>query len=168
MVELTTGRINQILHEETAGKEDLPTILRSIYTRYMHLYEEYFSNIDALNDDKIAELKKYNEETISLTKHYYLDIPQDVCEDLLDFEKEYGVNLLGPNWHEYVFDAYKEFEENHEDNNKGEIMKMFREHALEYFYESMDSIFRESFGTESKNTENAISVIKGLLFDNDK
>ncbi|SEA05253.1 hypothetical protein SAMN05216349_10453 [Oribacterium sp. KHPX15] len=168
MVELTTGRINQILHEETAGKEDLATILRGIYTRYMHLYEEYFSDIDSLNDDKIAELKKYNEETISLAKHYYLDIPLDVCEDLLDFEKEYGVNLLGPDWHKYLYDAYKEFTEYHDGKNKDENMKAFRAHALENFYESMDSIFRESFGTDSKNAEGAMSVIKSLFFDDDK
>ena len=168
MVELSTGRIDQMLHEDTVKKEDLATILRSIYTRYMHLYEDYFSDIDALNDEKIAEFRKYNEETMSLIKYYYLDIPLDICEDIVDFEKEYGVNLLGPGWHKYVFDAYKEYSEDHDDKKKDEIMKAFKEHALENFYYSMDSIFRESFGTESKNTESAISVIKGLFFDDDK
>ena len=168
MVELSTGRIDQMLHEETGKKEELATILRSIYTRYMHLYEDYFSDIDALTDEKIAEFRKYNEETLSLIKYYYLDIPLDVCEDIVDFEKEYGVNLLGPGWHKYVFDAYKEYSEDHDDKKKDEIMKAFKEHALENFYYSMDSIFRESFGTESKNTESAISVIKGLFFDDNK
>ena len=57
MIELTDKRIEQILHEETASKEELGTILRGIYTRYMCLYERYFADIDALNDDKIAELR---------------------------------------------------------------------------------------------------------------
>ena len=59
MVELSKERIDQILHEETTKKEELDTILRSIYTRYMHLFEKYFADIDALNDDRIAELRKY-------------------------------------------------------------------------------------------------------------
>ena len=32
--------------------------------------------MDALNEDKIAELKKYHEETESLIKYYYMDIPR--------------------------------------------------------------------------------------------
>ena len=168
MVKLNTGRIDQMLHEETGKKEELSTILRSIYTRYMHLYEDYFSDIEALNNEKIAEFRKYNEETQSLIKYYYLDIPLDVCENIVEFEKEYGENLLGPGWHKYVFDAYKEFSEYHDCKNKDEIMKAFREHAIENFYDSMDSIFRESFGTESKNTESALSLIKGLFFDDEK
>ena len=43
MVELSNERISKILHEETAKKEELSTILRGIYTRYMHLFEKYFS-----------------------------------------------------------------------------------------------------------------------------
>ena len=43
MVELSNERIEQILHEETMKKEELETILRSIYTRYMRLYEKYFA-----------------------------------------------------------------------------------------------------------------------------
>lgn len=39
MVGLSNERIEQILHEETAKKEELQTILRGIYTRYMRLYE---------------------------------------------------------------------------------------------------------------------------------
>ena len=40
MVELSKVRIGQILHKETTKKEDLETILRSLYTRYMRLYEK--------------------------------------------------------------------------------------------------------------------------------
>ena len=55
MIELNNERMEQILHDETAKTEDLTTILRGIYTRYMILYERYFAGFDALNDDKIAE-----------------------------------------------------------------------------------------------------------------
>ena len=79
MIELSTERIEQILNEETVKKAETTAILRSIYTRYMLLYERYFTDIDALNDDKIAQFKNYHEETISLFKYYYLDIPQDTC-----------------------------------------------------------------------------------------
>ena len=57
MVELSNERIEQILHEETKKTEALPTILRGIYSRYMNLYEQYFADIDALNDDQIAEFQ---------------------------------------------------------------------------------------------------------------
>ena len=54
MIELSIERVDQILHQETPKKEELATILRGIYTRYMCLYEKYFADIDALNDDTIA------------------------------------------------------------------------------------------------------------------
>ena len=94
MVELSKERIEQILHEETMKKEELDTILRSIYTRYMHLFENYFSDIDALNDDEIAKLRNYHEETRSLIKYYYMDIPQDICTGIKEFENKYSANLL--------------------------------------------------------------------------
>ena len=37
MVELSKKRIEEILNEETAKTEELPTILRGVYTRYMCL-----------------------------------------------------------------------------------------------------------------------------------
>ena len=61
MVELSNERIGQILHEETTKKEESETILRGIYTRYMRLFEKYLADIDALNDEKIADFKKYHE-----------------------------------------------------------------------------------------------------------
>ena len=45
MIELSNERIEQILHEETVKEEKVSTILRGIYTRYMRLYEKYFSDI---------------------------------------------------------------------------------------------------------------------------
>ena len=73
MVEFSKERIEQILYEETMKKAEPETILRSIYTRYMLLYEKYFADIFALDDDKIAELKKYHEETRSLIKYTYME-----------------------------------------------------------------------------------------------
>ena len=66
MVELSNERVEQILHKETHKTEELKTILRGVYTRYMRLFEKYFADIDALNDDEIAGLKQYHEETRSL------------------------------------------------------------------------------------------------------
>ena len=54
MIELSKERIEKILYEETAKTEQLTTILRSIYTRYLRMYEKYFSDIDALNDNTIS------------------------------------------------------------------------------------------------------------------
>ena len=120
MIELSNERIAQILHEETPKTEELKTILRSVYTRYMRLYEKYFADIDALNDDVIAELKKYNEETKSLIKYYYMDIPLDICMGLLEFENEYGYKLLGPDWKNYLFEHYKKFKDNSWSGNESE------------------------------------------------
>ena len=76
MVELSNERIEQILNDETGKTEDVKTILRGIYTRYVNLYERYFADFDKLNEEKIEAFKKYHEETRSLIKYYYMDIPQ--------------------------------------------------------------------------------------------
>ena len=70
MVELNNERIEQILKDETMKTQDLTTILRGIYTRYINLYEKYIAGCDTMNDDKISEFKKYHEETRSLIKYY--------------------------------------------------------------------------------------------------
>ena len=160
MVELSNERIDQILHRETVNKEDTDTILRSIYTRYMRLYEKYFADIEALNDDVIAELRKYHEETLSLIKYYYLDIPQDVCTALREFGRRYDAKLLGAGWHEVVFDSYEEFRDGNEEAGKEE----FAAKNLDAFYDAMDYVFRPGFGTESRTAEKVISGISGLLF----
>ncbi len=120
MIELSNERIEQILHEETAKKEELEPILRSIYTRYMCMYEKYFADIDALNDERIAELKYYHDETRSLIKYYYMDIPLDICMEIKELEDEYSANLLGPQWHDYLFGFYEDFRKEREDENKRE------------------------------------------------
>lgn len=170
MVELSKERIEQILHEETAKKEDPGTILRSIYTRYMRLYEHLFADIDALDDDQIAVLRNYHDETRSLVRYYYMDIPQDICTGLREFENKYSANLLGPEWHKYLFDSYKNFkEENRSRNRSKEHLKAeFAKQTLTAFYEAMDYVFRESFGTGSQTAKDVISGITGLLFGKDQ
>lgn len=166
MVELSNERVEEILHKETQKTEELTTILRSIYTRYMRLYEKYFADIDALNDDEIASMKKYNEETKSLMKYYYMDIPLDVCMALIEFEKQYGDKLLGANWRKFLFDAYDDFNNKNEDKCKDEKFKKekFSEQALKDFYGAMDYCLRQGFDTESKYAENVASSITGLIF----
>lgn len=166
MVELSSERVEEILHKETQKTEELVTILRAVYTRYMLLYEKYFADIDALNDEEIAKLKKYNEETESLVKYYYLDIPQDISIALNEFDRRYGSKLLGPDWHKYLFDSYKEFKSESKSKNKRDecIKEEFKEKNLSDFYDAMDYIFREDFNTSSKTAENITSGFTGLLF----
>ena len=164
MVGLSNERIEQILHEETAKKEELLTILRGIYTRYMRLYERYFADIDALNDDEVTALKNYHEETISLVKHYYMDIPLDICMYIEEFDNKYNAKLLGPKWHEYLFGIYEDFRNENEDKGEEYIKAEFKKKALEDFYEAMDYVFREGFDTCSKIVDNTLNGITGLLF----
>lgn len=170
MVELSSERVEQILHKETLKTEESATILRAIYTRYLRLYEKYFANIDALNDHEIAELREYHEETKSLVKYYYMDIPLDVCEGLNEFENNYGAKLLGPDWHKYLFDNYKDFKDRYESDGISEecLKAKFSEQNLTAFYYTMDSVFRDGFGTGSKTAERMISKITGLLFGDSK
>ena len=166
MIELSIERIQKILHEETAKKEELNTILRGIYTRYMRMYEKYFHDIDALNDEKIAEFGKFHEETKALVRYYYMDIPMDICTDLKEFEHKYSDNLLGPGWHEFLFGLYEDFKEINESENKsGKLLKMeFAKYVLDNFYDAMNYVFRDGFGTDSQTSENVVTGITGLLF----
>ena len=165
MKELTNERIEQILHEETTKKEELSTILRGIYTRYMRLYEQYFADIDALNDDMIAEFRKDQEETDSLVRYYYLDIPEDICGHIKEFNEQVNARLLGPEWHKCLFDLYEDFKRESWAKKTEEIFKSeFEKKALESFYDATGSVFREGFGTGSKTHENVLNGIAGLLF----
>ena len=166
MVELSKERVEQILHEETVGKEELTTILRGIYTRYMRLYERYFADIDALNDDVIAELRAYHEETRSLEKYYYMDIPMDVCLGLKAFNNEYSSKLLGPEWHDYVFNYYEDYKKGKKKSE--EYLKAeFTKEIMSAFYDTMDYIFRDDFGTDSHTAKDVVKKITGLLFSKD-
>lgn len=166
MVELTSKRIAEILSEETAKKEELPTILRGVYTRYMHLFEKYFADIDALNDDAIAKLKEYHEETKSFVKYYYMDIPQDICNNIEEFDTNYVDEMLGPKWHDVVSKSYHEFKKDNKDKKKSEeeLKKAYKKEMSDSFYSSMSYIFREGFGTGSKKIENTLAGIANFLF----
>ena len=150
-------------------KEELDTILRSIYTRYMCLFENYFADLDALNNDKVVELKQYHEETKSLVRYYYLDIPQDICMDIREFENKYCAKLLGPDWHDYMVENYEDFRENSRSRNKSEeyLKAEFTKQALSAFYEAMDYVFREGFGTESHAAKTVVGGIRDLFFGKD-
>ena len=165
MIELSNERIDQILHEETAKKEEVSAILRSIYVRYMRLYEKYFQDLDALCNDVIEELKQYNEETRSLVKYYYLDIPLDICMKLDEFEETYSDKLLGPAWRVYLSDLYEDFREKRSGKESEETLKAaFAKEALEGFYSAMDYVFREGFGTDSQTAKHVIGGLSELIF----
>ncbi len=166
MIELSRERISQILYEETPKKEDMLTLLRSIYFRYMRLYERYFADLDALDDDRIAELGQYREETTSLVKYYYMDLPLDLCMGLVEFERKYGDNLFGPRWREFLFGSYKEFAEKgrNRDRSEEEIKAAFTKETLAAFYDAMDYLFRDDFGTGSQTVNKVMGGITGLLF----
>ena len=166
MIELSNKRVEEILHEETPETESLAKILRAVYTRYMRLFEKYFADIDALDDDVIAELRSYHEETKSLVKHYYMDIPLDICLELNEFEEQYSAKLLGPDWNKHLFDSYKEFRNINKNEDKSEecVKADFAEKNLTAFYYAMNTVFRDGFGTGSRTAEQILGEITGLLF----
>ena len=166
MVELSPKRIEQILHEETLKKESLETILRGVYSRYMRLYEKYFDDIDALNDDVIEELKNYHKETRSLVRCYYMDIPYDICKALNEFDDKYSSNLLGSDWHKVLFDSYDEFksQKNGKDKTEECLKAEFEEQIMAAFYNAMDYVFRDGFGTGSKTAESVVGGLSKLIF----
>ena len=166
MVELSSERIEQIVLKETAKKQEADIILRSVYTRYMCLFEKYFEDIDALNDDKVAELRNYHEETKSLVRYYYMDIAQDVCKLLREFDDTYIINMLGSGWHKYIFDIYKYYKDEKKISIKAEedIKAAFVKETLEEFYDTMDYIFRDDFGTSSQTAKKVVTNLKEMLF----
>ena len=169
MIKLSNERIEQILHEETVKKEKSATILRGIYNRYMRLYEDYFADIDALNDDKIAEFRNYHEETRSLIKYYYLDIPLDIIMKIEEFDEKCTDDLLGPSWHAHLYNAYEDFREKHSNGKQSEqaMQAAFAKYVLKEFYDAMDYIFRDGFGTESQAAKSVLSGITDLFFKKD-
>lgn len=166
MIELSKERVSQILHEETFKTEELSTILRGIYNRYLRLYEEYFSDIHALNEEKIAKFKEYHAETEALIKYYYMDIPLDVCAGISEFENKFSEKLLGPGWHDYLFGCYEEFKKSqwYESKSEETFKAEFRKKIMAAFYDSMNYIFRVGFRTGSRTSEKLIEGITGLLF----
>ena len=118
----------------------------------------------------IAELRSYHEETRSLVKYYYMDIPQDICTKLEEFEDKCTENLLGPSWHQHVADGYLDFCERYENRNKGEkaLKAEFKKQALRAFYDAMGYIFRDGFGTDSQTARNVLSGITDLFLGKDQ
>jgi len=164
MIELSNERVDQILHKETNKTEEPVTILRGIYTRYMRLYERYFADIDALNDDKIAELNKFHEETKSLIKYYYMDIPLDICAALIEFDNRYSAKLLGSDWRRFLFDGFNEFKSDNADKSEECVKADFEDKILTAFYETMDYIFRDGFGTGSESAKEIKDGLASLFF----
>ena len=165
MFELSTKRVEQILHEETPKTEALATILRGVYSRYMRLYEKYFADIDALDDDIIEDYKKYHEETKCLVKYYYLDIPYDICTALDEFDKNYSSKLLGSDWRKVLFDSFTKFKAKYWGMNKTEefLKEEFEKQILSAFYYSMDYVFREGFDTGSKTGEAVVGELAKFI-----
>ena len=165
MVELSQERIDEILKKETVKKEDADTILRSVYIRYMRLFERYFVDINALNDEVIDELRNYHEETKSLVKYFFMDIPQDACDGIREFEKKYIADILGPYWQEHLMEAYRKFRmtKSFRDKSEEHYREEFSKEVLDNFYSAMDYVFREGFGTGSKMAENVGKGLMGLL-----
>jgi SMC interacting uncharacterized protein involved in chromosome segregation len=132
----------------------------------MRLYEQLFADIDALDDDQIAVLRDYHDETRSLVRYYYMDIPLDICKGIEEFENKYTDSLLGKEWHKNLFDRYKTFIEESKNKNKDEedLKAEFKKQILEAFYEAMDYVFRDGFGTGSQTARTVLSGIAGLLF----
>lgn len=166
MIQLSDERIEQILHQETFKTEPVATILRSIWLRYMRTYEKYFTDFDTLTEADITRMRKDHEETISLVKIYYMDIPQDTCTALKEFDKQYTDKLLGPEWRKVIDEGYKEFKAKSKDQWQGEkaLRAEFIKENLDEFYDDMGYVFRESLGTGSKTVNGFFDGIKGLLF----
>lgn len=166
MIQLSNERAEQIIQEETKKTQPLPQLLRAIYTRYMNLYEDYIANMFDLTSEKVAEYKKQNDETICLVRYYFMDIPQDVCEGIFDFEEKVGDKLLGPEWKTNLYDAYEEFKDKSDewDMTEDYYKGAFKKYALKEFYEVMENIFRDGFSTHSERAKNIFSGIKSLIF----
>ncbi len=95
-----------------------------------------------------------------------MDIPQDICTRINEFDTEYSDKLLGPEWQEFLFCNYEEFREKSQDEEKNEELfkAKFSKQVLAYFYDAMNYVFRDGFNTGSKTIEKAKGWVAGLLF----
>lgn len=108
----------------------------------MRLFEGYFADIDALNDARIAELRKYHEETSSLVKYYYMDIPKDVCEGIEEFNNKFSIKLLGSKWYDNLSDIYEGYKNENWDTDEKHLKSEYEKRVLTTFYEEMDNGFQ--------------------------
>ena len=101
---------------------------------------------------------------MSLVKYYYMDIPLDICAGIKEFENTYSANLLGPDWHEYLFDSYENFRENSRSKNKGEeyLKAEFSKQALAAFYEAMGSKFGQRFLADEFIEQEVLAIVRAI------
>ena len=169
MVELSPERIEEILHKETVKEEDPKTVMRAVYNRYRCVFEQYIDQIFEMNQSKIDEFNKYHQETNSLIKYYFVDIPMDTCAALAKFEHDVMDYMLGPDWQRVILNGFEEFKRKNKNKyrlaNEETWRKKFKEELLSMFYVSMESAFRVSFESGSKAAEglmDGLSAIFGL------
>jgi hypothetical protein len=95
-----------------------------------------------------------------------MDIPQDICHEIHEFEEKVSDKLLGRDWKTHLYDIYEEYKAKNKDWNKKEedYKAEFPKAAIDAFYEAMESIFRDAFGTNSATAKEFIEGVGGLLF----
>lgn len=66
----------------------------------------------------------------------------------------------------YLYDAYDEFKDNCDEWDMSEdyYKAAFKKKVLKEFYESMETVFRSGFGTESQTANGLFGGISKLLF----
>jgi hypothetical protein len=64
-----------------------------------------------------------------------MDIPEDICIELVEFDKKYNAKLLGSDWHKCLFNGYKDFKAENRGRNKSEecLKAEFKEQNLTAF-----------------------------------
>ena len=99
-----------------------------------------------------------------------MDIPEETGTYLQVFDKEYTVKLLGPDWKKYVSESFQEFISEHkkEAKNEDHLKEMYREEILGAFYDAMNHVFRDGFGTANKTLEKVSKGLLSILFGDDK
>ena len=67
-------------------------------------------------------------------------------------------------------DSYAAFKEENDDEYRNEksLKEAFAKQAMEEFYDTMDDVFREGFGTVSQNAKDFSNGLTGLLFGAEK
>ena len=88
---------------------------------------------------------------------------------MIELSRERIEQLLHePEWQKSLSGRYKEFKEKNENQKKGEeaLKADFTKQSLSDFYEAMDYVFREGFGTGSKAAKGFLDTIK--LFGGEK
>ena len=93
-----------------------------------------------------------------------MDIPLDICTSLIEFDKKYSAKLLGSRWQRFLFDCFNEFKSENGDKSEECLEADFEDKILTAFYETMDYIFRDGFGTGSEFAKGIKEGLADLLF----